>query len=113
MEIQEQKKGDINIIDVSGKLDAYSSGELEKKLDALVSSSQIKLVVNLDKVDYISSSGLRVLLATLKKVKKLNGDIKLAGMKPFIKEVFDIAGFTQLFNISDTVDAAVNDFARS
>lgn len=113
MEIQEQKKGDINIIDVSGKLDAYSSGELEKKLDALVNSSQIKLVVNLDKVDYISSSGLRVLLATLKKVKKLNGDIKLAGMKPFIKEVFDIAGFTQLFNISDTIDAAVNDFTRS
>jgi anti-sigma B factor antagonist len=62
-------------------------------------------------LEYISSSGLRVFLAALKKVRKQQGDMKLADLKPFIKEIFDIAGFTQLFNILDNEEAAVNSFA--
>jgi len=112
MEIQEQKKGNINIIGVSGKLDSFNSIELEKKLDALINSAQVQLVVDFNKLEYISSSGLRVLLAGLKKVRKQNGDIKLAGLKPFIKEVFDISGFTQLFGITDNVDSAIASFSK-
>ena len=110
MEIQERKNNNINIVSVSGKLDSYSSIELEKKLDSLIASAQVQLVADFDRLEYISSSGLRVLLATLKKVKKQNGDLKLACLKPFIKEVFDISGFTQLFTITDNVDAAVASF---
>ena len=110
MEIQEQKKDNVNIISVSGKLDSYSSIDLEKKLDNLIGSAQVFLVADFDKLEYISSSGLRVLLGALKKVKKQNGDLKLAGLKPFIKEVFDISGFTQLFTITDNVDSAVSGF---
>ncbi len=110
MEISELKTGDINTIIISGKLDAYSSGDLEKKLDTLINAGSVQFVVNLEKVEYISSSGLRVFLAGLKKVKKQNGDIKLACMQPNIKEVFDIAGFTQLFNIFNTVESAHGSF---
>jgi anti-sigma B factor antagonist len=67
-------------------------------------------VLNLEKMEYISSSGLRVFLAQLKKVRKQQGDIKLACMKPYIKEVFDIAGFTQLFNIFENEDNAIKNF---
>jgi len=70
-------------------------------------------VVSLDKLEYISSSGLRVLLATLKKVRKQQGDIRLACLKSNIKEVFDISGFTQLFNISDTEETAVDSFVEA
>ena len=69
------------------------------------------MVLNLDKLEYISSSGLRVFLAQLKKARKQQGDLKLACMKPYIKEVFDIAGFTQLFNIFDAEDTAASSFA--
>lgn len=94
----------------SGRLDAYTAGEVEKKLDSLVESGQVKLVANLEKLEYISSSGLRVFLTQLKKVRKLQGDIKLACMKPYIREVFDIAGFTQLFSIYDSENSAVDNF---
>jgi anti-sigma B factor antagonist len=111
MEIKENKFGDVNVLSISGRLDAYSAGEVEKKLDSLIEAGQSRLVIDLDKLEYISSSGLRVFLATLKKTRKQQGDIKLACMKPFIKEVFDIAGFSQLFNIFDTQEAAVSGFS--
>jgi anti-sigma B factor antagonist len=55
---------------------------------------------------------LRVLLASLKNVRKREGDIKLACMKPYIKEVFDIAGFSQLFSIYDLEDVAIKAFNK-
>lgn len=110
MELSEKKANDISILNFSGRLDAYSAGDIEKKLDSLIESGNIKLVLNLEKMEYISSSGLRVFLAQLKKVRKQQGDIKLACMKPYIKEVFDIAGFTQLFNIFENEDNAIKNF---
>jgi anti-sigma B factor antagonist len=110
LDLIEKKAGDADILHLSGRLDAYSANDAEKKLDAMIEAGQIKLVLNLEKLEYISSSGLRVFLSELKKVRKQQGDIKLACMKPNIKEVFDIAGFTQLFNIFDTENAAVTNF---
>jgi anti-sigma B factor antagonist len=113
VEILEQKIGKVNIISLSGRLDAYSANDLERKLDSLIDADQVQLVVNLGQLEYISSSGLRVLLAALKKVRKQQGDIKLACLKPYIKEVFDIAGFTQLFTIFDAEEAAVSSFGEA
>ncbi len=107
MEILEKKSGDTSVIMLSGRLDAYSANDVERKLDSLINAAQVRLVINLEKLEYISSSGLRVFLAALKKVRKQQGDLKLAGLKPFIKEIFDIAGFTQLFNMFDTEEAAI------
>ncbi len=113
MDITERKLGNVNIISLAGRLDAYSASEVEKKLDSLIDTGQVQQVINLEKLEYISSSGLRVFLAVLKKARKQQGDLKLACLKPFIKEVFDIAGFTQLFNIFDTEEAAINTLNRS
>ena len=113
MEILEKKIGDVNLISIGGSLDAYSANDVESKLNSLIDAGQVRLVVSLDKLEYMSSSGLRVLLATLKKVRKQQGDIRLACLKPNIKEVFDISGFNQLFNISDTEETAIASFAEA
>jgi len=113
VDISEKRIGDVNVISLSGRLDAYSANEVEKKLDSLIDAAQVRLVISLEKLEYISSSGLRVFLAALKKTKKQQGNIKLACLKPYIKEVFDIAGFTQLFNMFDTEEAAVNSFKEA
>lgn len=113
MEILEKKIGDVNLVSIGGSLDAYSANDVESKLNSLIDAGQVRLVVSLDKLEYMSSSGLRVLLATLKKVRKQQGDIRLACLKPNIKEVFDISGFNQLFNISDTEETAIASFAEA
>ena len=112
MEIIGKKIGSVSIVSLGGRLDANASSELEQKLNALVEADEVCLVVSLEKLDYISSSGLRVLLASLKNVRKREGDIKLACMKPHVKEVFDVAGFSQLFSIYDREDVAVQAFNK-
>ena len=110
MEIIEKKVGSVNVVCPCGRLDAYASSEMEKKLNPLAETAKAALVINLEKLEYISSSGLRVLLASLKKAKKQDGDIRLASLQPYVKEVFDMAGFSQLFKIFDKEEDAVNSY---
>ena len=110
MEISEKTAGNVNIIYLNGRLDAYAANDVEKKLDSLISAKQLNLVVEFSRLEYISSSGLRVLLSGIKKVKKEQGDIRLACLQPYVREVFDIAGFTQLFQIFNSEEDAVNSF---
>jgi len=75
-----------------------------------ISKGARKLLLDMDSVEYISSAGLRVLLAVAKKLKKEEGEIKLCCLKPYVKEVFDIAGFTQIFKVHDTTEEAIQGF---
>lgn len=79
-------------------------------MDSLIATDQVCLVVDLSCLEYISSSGLKVLLAGIKKARKEQGDIRLACLQPYVKEVFDIAGFTQLFQMFDKEEDAVGSF---
>jgi anti-sigma B factor antagonist len=108
MEIEEKRVGDVAILTLNGRLDAYSANDVERSINALIDGDCVRIVVNFDGVEYISSSGLRVMLASLKRLKKEGGDLKLACLKPYVKEVFDIAGFTPLFEIHDREEEAVN-----
>jgi anti-sigma B factor antagonist len=110
MEIIENKVGQVNVLCPCGRLDAHAANEVEKKLNELTDTAQVWLVVSLEKLEYISSSGLRVLLAALKKTRKQQGDIRLTSLRPFVKEVFDIAGFTPLFKIFDKEEDAINSY---
>jgi len=110
MEIGDKKVGDVVILYLSGRLDAYAANDVEKRLIAATEKTPVSLIVSMEKLEYISSSGLRVLLASLKKARKQQGDIRLACLQPYVKEVFDVAGFTQLFKVFDKENDAVNSF---
>ena len=113
MEISEKDVGNVKIISVGGRLDAYAANDVERKLDSLITAGHVCLVVDLSRLEYISSSGLRVLLAGIKRVKKERGDIRLACLQPSVQEVFDMAGFTQLFRMFGKEEEAVNSFTKA
>ncbi len=110
MEIEDKQAGDVNVLYLVGRLDAYAANDVEKKLNSATEKTPVCLVVGMEKLEYISSSGLRVLLASLKKARKQQGDLRLAGLQPYVKEVFDVAGFTQLFKMFDKVEEAVSSY---
>ncbi|MBT3260873.1 STAS domain-containing protein [bacterium] len=110
MEISTKKLNDIDVVHISGRLDAYTSEEAEKTINALLDKGTTKLLVDFAKVDYISSSGLRIMLASLKRLNRIKGSIKLANLKPALKEVFEISGFNQLFNFYENEEDAVKSF---
>jgi len=110
VDINETTSGNVVVISMAGRFDAYAAADAERKLDSLISGNQVNLVIDLARLDYVSSSGLRVLLTSLKKVRKQQGDIRLAALQPYVREVFDIAGFSQLFKMFDRAEEASASF---
>ena len=88
---------EISIVALSGRLDVISSPLLEQKLQELVSGGCRRLIVDFGGLDLIVSAGLRVFLAFAKNCKKTGGRMALCGMKPVVGQVFELAGFTQIF----------------
>jgi len=110
MQITRKEEKGVHVFSLDGRFDAHSAGDVEKELNMAISKGARKLLLDMDSVEYISSAGLRVLLAVAKKLKKEEGEIKLCSLKPYVKEVFDIAGFIQIFKIYDTTEKAIQDF---
>jgi anti-sigma B factor antagonist len=112
MKLDNKSSGDVKIVLPAGRLDAQSSDELKVNIEGLIGDGCRKIVANFDRVEYISSSGLRVMLASLKQLRKIDGDLKLACLKPYVRETFEIAGFTQLFEIYDGEEDAIDGFGK-
>ena len=75
-----------------------------------VEAGHTKLVADFDAVDYTSSAGLRVLLATLKQTRSRGGDLRLAAPRPEVRKVLELSGFTGILSVYATVDDAVKAF---
>lgn len=110
MEIVGKKQNGVYIFTVSGRLDSNTSPDFETKLLGVIKDGDKNFVVDFEGVDYISSAGLRVLLKASKILKSSDGKIVLCGLKDYIKEVFEIAGFVTIFPIVSTVDNAFGQF---
>ncbi len=107
MEIKEEKQGDVKIIGLRGRLDAATSPGVEKRLLALVTQGEVRIAFDLSGLSYISSMGLRVMLVVAKQVHAGGGKLALATLSDSVRDIFNLAGFTQLFSVFQTVDEAV------
>lgn len=105
--MQVKTVGEVKIITILPKVDASNAKTVETELAELVNGGAKRLVCDFSQNEYISSAGLRVFLATLKMLKKADGVIVLCAMQPYVLEVFDMSGFTQLFKIYDTEEEAL------
>ncbi|MCX5950831.1 MAG: STAS domain-containing protein [Cyanobacteria bacterium] len=94
------------IIHVKGELDSNTSGELDNTLKQLLGEGSRRFILELSEMDYVSSVGLRVFLAHLKKLKSDQGRMVLAGLNAEVQEIFDMAGFSSLFEITPDLEAA-------
>ena len=95
------------IITVKGRMDAVSAPDFEKKLGDWIDEGEKNFIIDLGELDYISSAGLRSILATAKKLKAVNGQLFLSTLKDVVKEVFDISGFSSIIPIYESVEAAL------
>ncbi|MCU0633072.1 MAG: STAS domain-containing protein [Methanolinea sp.] len=107
LQVAEQRRGDTPVLSLKGRMDATTSPDAEVQLTRLIEGGDRHIVVDLSELEYISSAGLRVLLAGLKRLKQCGGAMKLAALRPEIQKVFDIAGFNRLFAIYPTLEEAL------
>jgi len=94
------------VVNASGRIDSSTSSLFEEQLSAAQAKAPTALIIDLAGVEYMSSAGLRVLLVTAKKTKAAGNQLILCGLSEHLMEVFDVSGFSSIFNIEATLDDA-------
>ena len=105
MDVKTFEKEGVWVFQVNGEINISTSPELKKQFEKQPSK---KIVVDLEKVNYIDSSGLATLVEILKKTKTQGGSLGLAGMSDKVKSLFEITKLDKLFQISRNQDEAVS-----
>ncbi|MBI2264755.1 MAG: STAS domain-containing protein [Armatimonadetes bacterium] len=100
----------IHTVAVTGEIDVYTSPKLKEHITELIEKGHYNLVINLEGVRYIDSTGLGVLIGALKKVRDHNGSINLICTNPQIKKIFNITGLVKIFGIFKAEEEAVKAF---
>ena len=109
MEIYTRKGAGALIVSVKGRIDAVTAPEFERNLSDHMSQGEKTFILNFSTLEYISSAGLRSILATAKKLRGTEGKILLVGLKGSVEEVFKMSGFHTIFKIFDSEEAALKE----
>jgi anti-anti-sigma factor len=110
VDIVTRTQNDVTIVAFRGSLDSKTSPQAQQALDGICAAGTRKLLVDFTALDYISSAGLRVLLATTKRLKGAGGALRLFGLNETVREVFDISGFSTIFAVCATEADALRKF---
>ncbi|MBI5305878.1 MAG: STAS domain-containing protein [Chloroflexi bacterium] len=101
----------VDLIEVSGRIDSSTAPQLDQALNRVIKDGRFRIVVDLSETDFMSSAGLRALLAALKQVRRFNrGDLRLAGLTTKVKKAFELAGLLDVFQSFDNPVDAVGSF---
>lgn len=95
------------VLAVKGEVDVYTAPRLREKLVELVSQGKLQIIVDLEGVDFLDSTGLGVLVGGLKRLRSHDGDLGLVCSQPRVRKVFEITGLTKVFAIHDSLGSAV------
>ena len=100
------------VIYLNGYIDTYNSSFFQKRISKVVESGFVNLIFNCSSLNYVSSTGIGSFTAFLKLIKPKGGDIVLLEIQPKVYEVFQLLGFSQFFNIKDSLTDAINCFKQ-
>ena len=107
LRVETSERDGWSVLEVGGEVDVATAPRLREQLIALVNDERFRIVVDLEHVDFIDSTGLGVLIGALKRVRSHDGDLALVCTEPRILKVFEITGLLNVFSVHPTVDVAV------
>jgi anti-anti-sigma factor len=110
MKIETRKVYDVLVVDMSGRLDSVSSGDAGDRIVSIAQGEDKRVLLNLDKLDYVSSAGLRVILRGAKLLQGNRGELKICNAKGGARTVLETSGFDSLIKIYDTEKEAFSAF---
>ena len=110
MDISSETKDSITVVRLEGNLDTNTSTDAQDYLNNAIDGGASKVVVSFDKVDFVSSAGLRVLLATAKKLGGGGGALRVCGLNETVTEIFEISGFSTILNVFPSETEALSGF---
>ncbi|MCC6368788.1 MAG: STAS domain-containing protein [Bryobacterales bacterium] len=100
-----QQEG-VSVLALDGFLDAHTAPQFEEAIEREIRGGRRRIIVDCGKLTYISSAGLGVFMSFIEELREAGGDIKICGVIPKVRQVFEILGFQTLFDIVETVPQA-------
>lgn len=108
MEIEVKEVGDVEVISVQGRVDSVQAGQLTQALESASHRGIHKIIVDMGRVEYMSSAGFRALGDAQRRSKRHpRGEVVLSQVPSMIREALELVGFTEKFHIADNVSAAL------
>jgi anti-sigma B factor antagonist len=113
LDVETTERGDASILTLRGEIDVYTAPRLRQSIVDLVDGGAHRIIVDMEKVDFLDSTGLGVLVEGLKRVKTREGELAIVATHDKILKIFDITGLNKAFAIHSTVDEAFQEAAPS
>ena len=107
MEIEEQTKDSLVIVALSGRVDGFSAPEMEERLMEITGRGDVRVLLDCEKMDYISSAGLRAVLLGARKCSQGDGNLSLCALQPECESVMEVSGFLSMLDTYESRDAAI------
>jgi anti-sigma B factor antagonist len=104
--------GEVSVVAVEGFVDAHTAPDFEQHIQDEIEAGRCRIVVDCAQLSYISSAGLGVFMGFIEEARERGGDIKICGVVPKVRQVFDLLGFDAIFHMLEDVPAAVKSFAE-
>jgi anti-anti-sigma factor len=108
VEISKSVEDNIMVLEIKGEVDAYTSQNLNKTLADVLGDGYHQIVVEVSQMTFISSAGIRALLYAQREAVQLGGEVRLVGPTDQVRRIFEIAGFFELFQITDDLEESVS-----
>ncbi len=112
MDITKRSKDDVVILDIAGEIDLYNAPEIKDIINGLIEEQNFNVIINLEKVTYIDSSGIGALISSLSNLKKYQGGLKIINVYASVRKVFELTKLTSFFDIYDSEEEALESFGR-
>lgn len=103
-------EGPIALVRLRGTIETTNAAGLEEMLEQVISDQCYRIVVDLGAVTYVSSAGWGIFISEIKRIRRNDGDMKLAAMVPEVREVFDLLEFNSILKPFDDTASAISDF---
>lgn len=110
IDITSREEGGITIVEIEGKMNTGASPDAEKFMNRLLDEGVTKVLLNLEHLDFIASTGLRVILSTGKKLAGVSGKLVICNPNLTVMDVLKMSGFSQMFSVFDSEEAALTSF---
>lgn len=111
--IDRSTQDDVLIIRLEGYLDAHTAPQFERAIEDEIGAGRTRIVVDCEKLTYISSAGLGVFMSFIEEVREQGGDIKVCALQPKVEGVFEVLGFAEIFDITTDTSSAIARFSES
>ncbi len=111
LKLTPRTEGNATVIEVSGEIDVYTAPKLREQIIDLVTGGAYHLVIDMEKVEFLDSTGLGVLVGGLKRVRAHEGSLALVCTQDRILKIFKITGLTKVFPIHNSVADALAESA--